>query len=886
MKKKLDKIINSILKNLNYKTVFISKDSNIIEYIKNKYSSKFSTEVKFFTIEEFFEIISGLKILDYHSILLYFFSILKKDDFSIEEKSYDFFDWGPKILNNFQNMDFNMVNVEDFFSSVISTERINKWTLEFFPQKKTFFWEKIQESYYTLQSQLLKKGFSYHGMLFKKAISCLDSFLSKNLDTKIVLFLVQNIAFLNQCEKIFTKKIIQTGLVYDLCAKNISIFTLNSLNEKNISNSKIPLQNENLKIIGVSKEIEQVKIVKNIICKLIKENQKPNKILIIPGDQNLTMPLAYSIKKLGIGIFFNIDFPLNNIPIYYTFYSIFQLLLKKNKFKKFIKKDVIKVLSNGYIQKFFLKKNLILKKLNIENDSDFVFDNTIKKYLYRNDLSIIFEIKTNDIKMILASLISFIRKFKNFFLKNRKKHFLELNFISKLEFYIQKLKIIVRKTKNLSLKINDIFNIYEQFSHTKNIRYIHKNRRGLYITGFTDIFLENFDVVIITSFNEGVIPRNYNDKDSCFIPFEKEKKLQNNFNENFYFHHLTRIVQFSKKTYLIYKDQPDEINSGERSRFIHRIEINSKIPIEKIKKPFFPINSKRLPIVINKTKSIIQCLHKLINKGLSPSSIHLYNYNPLLFYYKKILNLKDPEKISHKKKIGKIIHKILKILYDPIKENLITIDSIHKMKKNYESIIKKVFLEKKEIIEGNNMFFYCIIKNYVKNFISWDEKFIRHGHKIFIREIEKKAYAILNIGSKKIKLHGIIDRIDEYDGKIRILDYKIGYSRIKKINISLKNIENIFYDKNYVNTMQLLIYVYLWFQSSIFKKKSKNKSPIIGIISPEMNGNILQIPIINIFPIQKIDITYEDYKINVLPFLKKRIFDLLDPNIPIIEKIY
>ncbi|WP_235043317.1 PD-(D/E)XK nuclease family protein [Blattabacterium sp. (Nauphoeta cinerea)] len=580
---------------------------------------------------------------------------------------------------------------------------------------------------------------------------------------------------------------------------------------------------------------------------------------------------------------FNINYSLNDIPIHYTFYSIFQLLLKKNQFKKFTKKDVITVLSNGYIQKFFIKKNSILKKLNIENDSDFISESIIKRYLYKNDLWIIFQIPTHNIKMILISIIGFIRKLRKLLITNIRKHFLELKFIFKLEIYIQKLRIIARKNKNFSIGINDVFHMYEQFIYTEKIRYVRKNRRGLYITGFQDIFLENFDIVIITSFNEGVIPPNHDNK--SFIPFDI---LQiNNINEDFYFHHFTRIIQFSKQTYLIYKNQPDEINSGEKSRFIYRMEINSKIYTEKKNKllePIFPVRSEKQSIVIYKTKSIIYCLHELINKGLSPSSIHLYNYNPLLFYYKKILKLNDPENTSYKKKVGKIIHKILKILYDPIKGNWITIDCIHKMKINYESIIKKVLLKREEIIEGNNMFFYYIIKNYIENFISWDEKIIKNGHKIFLKEIECEAYAILNIGSKKVNLHGIIDRIDEYDGIIRILDYKIGVSKIKEINISSKNIENIFYDTNHAKIMQLLIYVYLWFKSSISKKNNK-KPLIIGIVSPEESGNILQVPI-NIFNLQKRNITYEDYKINVLPFLIKRISDILDPNIPIIETIY
>ncbi|WP_238784154.1 PD-(D/E)XK nuclease family protein [Blattabacterium cuenoti] len=724
-------------------------------------------------------------------------------------------------------------------------------------------------------------------MLFKTAIYRLDSFLHKKINFKIILLIIDHVVF-NECEKIFIQKIIQKGLVYDLYEKNIPISSLKSLNENQIFNSKTFLQKNCFKIVSVSKEIEQIRIVKNIIDKLIKKNKNPEKILLIPGEKNLTFPLADAIKKLGVNISLNINYSLNNIPIYYTFYSIFQLLIKKNQLKKFLKRDVIKVLSNGYIQKFFLKKNSILKKLNQENDSDFVCENVIKKYLYRNDLWMIFQIQTHDIKIIIVSIISFIKKFKKFLFSNKKKHFLELKFIYKLEIYIKKLRIIVRKNKNLFIGINDIYNIYEEFTHTENIRYIYnKYKRGLYITGFIDVFFKNFDYVIITSFNEGVIPPNHK---NSFIPFSICKKLQinNNFNENFYFHHFTRIMKFSKKIYAIYKNQQDEINSGEKSRFIHRMEINSKISEERIKKPFFPINLKRQPIIINKTKSIIQCLDKLINKGLSPSSIHLYNDNPLLFYYKKILKLNDTEKTSHKKKIGKIIHQILKILYDPVKENSMTLDCIYNMKKNYKSIIKKIMIGKDEIfeIEGNNMFFYHIIKNYIKNFISWDEKFIKNGHKIVIKEIERKASAILKIGSKKVNLHGIIDRIDEYDGITRILDYKIGFSKIKKINISSKNIKNIFYDTNYTNTMQLLIYVYLWFKSSRFKESQK-KTPVIGIVSPEMNGNILQIPV-NIFRFQNenTNITYADYQIKILPFLIQRIYDILNPNIPIIEKIY
>ncbi|ACY40104.1 hypothetical protein BLBBGE_071 [Blattabacterium sp. (Blattella germanica) str. Bge] len=836
MKTKIDQIIQHFLlsqkTNLNQKYILISKEPSVIEYIKNNYKSKFSSETRFFTIVKFFEKISGLQILDNHFILLHFFSLLKKDDF-LDENFNSFFNWGPKILNDFQNIDINMIDVERFFSSMISTEKMKKWNFNIL-EKKNFFLGKIHESYYILQSKLLKKGITYQGMLFKIALSRLDFFLSKNFNTKILLFID---LILNQCEKIFVQKVIQHnhGFVYNLYEKKIP---------KNIFGSEIRNRNkiDKTQVFEVSKEIEQVKIVENIVCKLVKKGKKPCNILLIPGDNSLLIPLLHSIKKLGIKISINIDYSLKNIPIYYTFYSIFQLLLKKDKFKKFTKKDVIRVLSNGYIQKFFLKKNSFLKKLKIENNLDLISEDIIKKYLFKNELWILFQIPTHNTKIILLSLIGFIRKIKEQLLKNMNKHFLELRFIFKLEVYIQKLRIIVRKKKDLFYGgINEVFNIYEKFVNTESIRYIRKNRSGLYITGFKDLFLKNFDVAIITSFNEGVLPpKNH---EYSLIPFDIRKRLKiKDFNNDIYFSHFMRILQFSSERYLIYKNQPDEINSGEKSRFIYQMEINSKIPTKKINNPFIPINFIRFPIVIEKTKSIIHRLHELMSQGFSPSSIHLYNYNPLLFYYKKILSLDETKETSFKKEVGRVIHQILKILYSPIKESFITINRIHEMKRISESIVKKVLLGKEKIIEGKYMLFYFIVKTYIDNLISWDEKCIQNGHKIFVKKIECKVSTILNIGSKQVNLHGIIDRIDEYDGIPRILDYKIGSYKKKEMNVSLINIENIFQDPNYGNTMQLLIYVYLWFKSSIFFGEEKI-SPTIGIVSPEKNGEILQIPI-------------------------------------------
>ncbi len=736
----------------------------------------------------------------------------------------------------------------------------------------------------------MKKGIGYKGFLFRIAISRLKKIFYKKTDIKIIL-LIYKFNLLSEYEKIFIKKIIQINQesiqLHSLCDLDIQLkksydFYINLQNKPILFNNQL----NNLKIISVSNEIEQVKIVEKLVDKLIKTRQELSKIVLVLGDSYLTFPLLHSLKKIsGIYPSISIDYPLKNLPIHYTLDSIFQLLLKKEKLKNFSKKETLRVLLDGYIQKLFLKKDLsFLDKLEIEN-SNFISEENINKYLFNNNLNIIFQIPTHNAKKAFLGIMSFIRKLKSLFFLNTKKHLLELRFLSELENYMQRIKILIRKTECSFFGIKDLFDIYQQFIKTEKISYIQKNSKGIHLIGFLNSYFGSVETTIMTSVNEGIIPQN---KGGHFYNTMIPNDIRNKFNlsssqkdENFYSHLFRNILENSKNIYLIYKNKPDELNSGEKSRFIHQIEMISNFSIKEKKNHPLILSTKISPIspiVIKKTNSMIKRLYELATHGLSPSSIHLYNYNPLLFYYKKVLGL-NIEKISLKQKIGKIIHKILEVLYHPIKGNFITIDRIDTMKKNYESIIKKIISENKKNQEGKNLLINSIVNNYIKNFISWEEKSFHKGHKIFIKELECKVSTLLDIGSnKKVNLSGIIDRIDECDGTTRIIDYKIGISKINKIHISLNKIEKIFQDPHYGNIMQLLIYMYLWFKS--FHSYKKN-TPGIAFVSPEKNkiNSIKTIPI-NFFH----QITYENYIKEFLPYLMNRIYEILDPKIPIEEK--
>ncbi|WP_185872720.1 PD-(D/E)XK nuclease family protein [Blattabacterium cuenoti] len=885
----IDNFIKNLKKNCLKKIInLVSFNEEISHNLKTKYKDK--PFYDYFTIYQLMEQISGLSLIPESNLFFYFFILLKQKKCILSHTFNHYSKWAYNILKDFQILDFNLTNIKNFFSYTISIEQINIWNINNGNTKynlnitdNILFWQEIKQYYYYLNNELLKRKKGYTGMIFRQAISQLDNYLSSNHQEYFLFLIPSNLYFLNACEKKLINKIIKlnVGSIYYYHTYSKLYHNIFFLKKKNANNK--------IKIFSVSRDIDQINIIKKIIHKLIKQGSKLDQIIIILGDISLMELLSNTLHKLNIPIQTSIELPLYNILIHNTFYSILQLILNQEIYNKFYKQDILRVLSNGYIKQFLMKNNFsCIEKINaIDSDTDITIQ-IINKYII-DDLKIIF---FKNYKNIFIWFLQLLKKFKNLLSTYAQQHILELKFILKLEKYITYI-INTNTTKNINFGIQDLLIIYQHFITNNTIPYPYNNTKGgggLKIIKFNNNFhLEYLENTIITSFNEGCIPPiipNYIDK--TFLSNELRKKfkiycISNNKNNNkYYCQYFQNILNHSKNIFLLYNNEKDEFSSGEKSRFIHKMEINYTLYEENQTEYCNTNNNEKnqQSIIIKKTNYIINKLQKIANSGFSPSSIILYNKNKLDFYYNKILELKNLHTISFKQKIGHIVHKILDILYSPMKGNLLNLKSIHEMKHQCNNISKTV-ISQYQIKDHNNIFLLSLVTTYVNNFLSWDEQAILNGHTIFIKEIEYRISTQINqmiMHYDKVSLKGIIDRIDEYDGITRIIDYKIGVSKVKNIYISSNKIKNIFNNSYYGNIMQLLIYIYLWYNSPIVNSKI---SPVIAIVSPEKEKkNSISTIYINF--LKKQQITYECYKTKIFPHLIKIISEILDPTIPMI----
>ena len=157
--------------------------------------------------------------------------------------------------------------------------------------------------------------------------------------------------------------------------------------------------------------------------------------------------------------------------------------------------------------------------------------------------------------------------------------------------------------------------------------------------------------------------------------------------------------------------------------------------------------------------------------------------------------------------------------------------TVHNIIRNY--------VREENIYRGKNIIIVETVKEYVKKVIELDKRTLEKGNELKIIAVEKEFEDEIKEGRKKYKIRGKIDRIDELNGDVRVIDYKSG-KKISKRNLTIKNSEELTKEKGIYN-LQLLIYILGIrgeFNEKIIKSGIINLKNIRdGVLEGVFNGN-------------------------------------------------
>mgnify|MGYP001280311102 FL=1 len=797
---------------------------------------------KIYDIEEFMSMISGLEKISETELLFEFYNVYSNNIKDEDKETFDeVISWAKILLKDYNEIDRELCNTDALFDYLKAYKDLTHWSnfekeTELIKNYKEF-WRKIKVYHRDLNIRLLEIRKGYQGLIYREAVERIQSYVESISNNKHI-FIGFN-ALSNSESEIIQEIISINGEIYWDIDKEFlnSEYNNSSLFIKSYIKNWSYYKNRNLKIlcedyknkkrfqsIGTPKNIGQVKYVGEILSSM--SSKDIDNTAIVLGDEKLLIPLINSIPQNVSNINVTMGYPLKNSNIFSFFYLLLQIHSKNQT--SFYYKYILSILSHELISPILNKGTDICQVIKKENliymtKEEIAEIDGVNKTIYKLLFS-----KWKDANDATNYCLQLIDHIKKYYSKYSEDNFINLELLYAINKIFMQIKILIEKYDYLK-NINSLRVIFKELCEISSTPFNGEPFKGLQIMGMLETRLLNYKNIIITSMNEGMLPVGNNN--NSFIPFEikKANSLQTHKEKDAVFaYHFYRLIQRAENIWMIYNTESDAMNNGEISRFITQIEVEGVHNVDKnilISKTPIKYKSENLYI---KTKDVQKRLKSLFKNGISASMLCLYSLDKIKFFENYILGVQEKkiEETIASSTLGNIIHDALELLYvDLIGKNL-NMKLLVKLKTKINECVEEAALQyvrKRSIQKGKNVIIIETAKNYVSKVIDIDINHINKGNSLKIIDIEKEFKTELVNRNQKYTMRGKIDRVDELNGELRVIDYKSG-KKLYKRNLELKEAKDLNDEKSIYN-LQLLVYVI-----GIFKEMKKRDIKT-GIIS-------------------------------------------------------
>lgn len=902
----LSRVVSDVLnkkKVENENLIFVLPSQRASVFLKNEIIKQISTasflpQIK--SIENYIQELAEIKQLDTIQLLFEFYSIYQIYTEKSEIDSFDVFSqWATIVLQDFNEVDRNLLDSKDLFTYLRDINRLKDWTPVTSISKKYFsFFEKLHLYYKEFYKYLISKKQGYQGLIYREAESNIHHYINNNLEKHIVFvgFNALNIAEEKIVQELLENRIASiywdADSSYITSSKETGFFLRNykdnwkyyQENPFNWTDNYLDV-NKKINFINATKNTSQLKYVGS----LLQQKSEHNNTALVLADESLLSLTLNSLPKNIEKINITMGFPLNEIPLTEFFNSVFKLYIHQVKFENTSKnyyyyKDILSLFNHPYLRKLTINEGQNYFSNIRKNNRIFLSENQISELFNEEEQHTLEKIKplffqdSYEVKSVIQNCIAICENLKESVVG------IEKEYVFRFYTIFQQLNTLNNDFGYIT-NIKTLHQFFTQFVNNEKLSFQGEPLEGLQLMGMLETRVIDFETVIITSANEGVLPMSKSEK--SFIPLDVKKHFglpTYQEKDAIFSYHFHRLLHRAKNIYLVYNTEGDAFGTGEKSRFLNQLEIERNDIKYKILTPKTTINNKGL-IEIKKSESLMNSLHELAKKGVSPSALATYIYNPIDFYYQKVLKIKDVEEVEETVAVntmGTVIHETLEELYKPYINQILTKDCIKKMNSQSEFIVEKTFQKtylNGEIDTGKNKFIFEVSKKYIDRFLQLELEDIIDGKQIKIIALEAPLSAQLEIENLDfpVKLHGIIDRIDEVDGVTRIVDYKTGLvtsAQLKAADFSILSA-----DYKYTKALQVMLYTYLYSQ----EKKFDFTNPIeAGIISfKNLNKGFLKM---NFAEGRGKDYLITDDKMSeFIVELKRILVEIFNPENPFLE---
>ena len=861
----LDKIAKVLIENYSEKlstttVVLPNKRAKIflVEALKKQVSTNIlSPEI--ISIEEFIQDIASIRNIDPIELLFEFYEVYLSITEKAHQQSFELFaNWAKTLLQDFNEIDRYLLDPSHVLSYLKDIEDIKKWGIEVenktqLLEKYIDFWKLLPNYYQSLYNHLLNKGIGYQGLIYREAVNNLNHF-SDSIKEKQYVFAGFNA--LNAAEERIIQHLMasdQAAIYWDVDQAFLNdpyhdagLFVRRFKSSwKHYKSNPFEWivddfsQSKNIQVIGTPKTIGQAKIAGSIIETIINDNPNTtlDKVAVVLGEENLLVPLLYSLPSSVGALNITMGYSSKNNPAQILIAKLFKMhtnaLSRNAKSYVLYYKDVLDILTHPLVEPYAKTSTLV----GVINQNNYTFI-THHKLMELNPnpsnlFLLLFQKWENGSMAVLETISNLLQTIKANLSNDNEEEKITKAFVYAIFKTINKLINYYSQHSHID-KIETLYAIYKQVIDLAEVSFEGEPLNGLQIMGVLESRVLDFETVIVTSMNEGKFPAGKSM--NSFIPYDVKRELGlPTFKEKdaIYTYHFYHLLQRAKNIYLIYNTESEGLDAGEKSRFITQLEVEKQAKhtlSHEIYNAVLPETAYQ-PIVVPKSESVMIRLKEIAEKGFSPSALTSYIRNPIDFYFQKILRISEVEEVEENialNTLGTIIHETLEALYTPFIGKFLSENDILGCFKLLDAEVLKQFklvYKEGEIKKGRNLLAFEVAKRNVSNFLKVELESIKNGDAIKILHLEKGCERTLEHPSLPfpIKIAGKVDRIEERNGVIRIIDYKTG--KVDKPNVTLKSWKGLTEEIKNDKIIQILAYAFMY-------ENEANGKPIeAGIIS-------------------------------------------------------
>ena len=868
----------------------------------------------------------------------------------IDETLDHFYSWGQLLIADFDDVDKNMADAHSLFAnlkdihelddiSYLSEEQkqmIRKFFSNFAEDhnselKKRFLqlWSHFLDIYTAFNERLDEQGLAYEGSLYRKVVESGDIhfrykkylFVGFNMMQKVEQQLCDRLmregkaAFYWDYDKYYMDGKNEAGHYIRQYLKHYPNELAEMPQDELYDNMAKP---KHITYLSASTENVQARYIHAWL--LEKERYKEGrKTAIVLADESLLQTVVHSLPEEVKSVNITIGYPLQQTP----FYSLIQALISLQTAGHpkgsdcYRLRQVTTLLRHPYAQHISPRYRDLLAEL-----SEHIQFYPSRKTLCPEDdeaLQLLFadlEGSDNYNLALIDYLLGILKTIGTHAKDLEDQLFQESLFRSYT--LLNRLRGLIADG-DLMVDITTLERLIQQLIQTTSIPFHGEPAEGIQIMGVLETRNLDFEHVLVLSAGEGNLPKGVSD--ASFIPYSLRKAYGLTTVDNkvaifaYYFH---SMLQRAADITLAYNSSTDDKHTGEMSRFMLQLMVESKHDISRRTISMGQTPARHFCVAQEKDEETIKTLNDI---GLvSPTFLNTYLRCQKRFFYKYVRGLKEEDVVEEEEidnsTFGSIFHRAAQLFYlqfaspadlttnDKGEQQLarplvITRGQMEMGAKNEELLYRLVDQAFCEILfrsqpgkfhpryNGLQIINREVITDYLKQLIRIDSQLAPFT----ILGLEKKVTTRLEIdtawGKKTLNVGGYIDRLDAVAAngtpgtgnlaeRIRVIDYKTGSSPQSRPGDIASIFDPSELSKHTDYYLQSMLY-------SLIVKHSKKMNPTNDPVSPALLF-IQQAGAADYDPILKLgkDLILDaaDHEEEFMEGVKKLIGEIYDTAIP------